>query len=271
MFLVPDTLRESLDGTWLFKLDPHAEGESHGWQEAASPAEGWTAVAVPHTWQIASDSSEYMGSAWYRRPFVAPLYWTSKVVRIEFDAVYHSATVWLNGRRIGEHLGKGYTAFTLDASQALHAGDLNHLAVRVDNSFDAHMLPRGDSYDWTPDGGIIRPVSLLITSSIYIERVDVDAQPDLQTAQARLNIRAALRNATQKATQVSLAYDVAEEDSGRTVLQQQDAARVELEPGAAKEVAPPATALPNSRLWHFDRPHLYRLRVPDKSRRPATP
>ena len=256
-----ETLKESLDGTWLFRLDPHAEGESQGWYEAATPLQGWHEVTVPHTWQIASDTSEYTGVAWYRRSVMVPAFWAGKAVRIEFEAAYHSAVVWLNGRQIGEHLRKGYTAFTLDASPALRLGALNHLAVRVDNSFDTHMLPRDRSYDWAPDGGIIRSVSLLITPSIFIERVDVDSQPDLEAPRASLNVKVALRSVRQEAAQFSLAYAIAEEDSGRFVLQEEDAARVQLKPEAPVEVMLPATILPTARLWHFDHPHLYRLVV----------
>jgi beta-galactosidase len=196
-----ETLRESLDGTWLFRLDPQAEGESQGWHLAANPLQGWHEVTVPHTWQISSDSSDYTGVAWYRRPVMVPAFWAGKAVRIEFEAVYHSAVVWLNSRQIGQHLRKGYTAFTLDASPALRPGALNHLAVKVDNSFDAHMLPRERSYDWAPDGGIIRSVSLLITPAIFIERVEVDSQPDLETPRANLDIRVALRSTSKEAAQ----------------------------------------------------------------------
>ena len=255
------TLKESLDGTWLFRLDPHAEGESQGWYAAAAPLQGWHEVTVPHTWQISSDTTEYAGVAWYRRSVMVPAFWAGKAVRIEFEAVYHSAVVWLNGRQIGQHLRKGYTAFTLDASAALRPGDLNHLVVRVDNSFDAHMLPRSRSYDWAPDGGIIRSVSLLITPSIFIEGVAVDSQPDLGAPRARLDIRVALRSTSQEAAQFSLAYSIVEQDSVRFVLHQPDAERVQLKPEAALEVMLPATTLPNPRLWHFDHPHLYRLVV----------
>jgi beta-glucuronidase len=123
------------------------------------------------------------------------------------------------------------------------------------------MLPRAGSYDWTPDGGIIRPVSLLITPPIFIERVDVDAQPNLQTSRGDLRIRAILRNTNHTAAEVNLAYHITEEDSGNVVLRQQDAQRVDLKPGALEEVALAAASLPNPRLWHFDHPHLYRLVV----------
>ena len=56
------------------------------------------------------------------------------------------------------------------------------------------MLPRGQSSDWTHDGGIYRPVSLLVTPKAYIERVEIDAEPDLR-GKANLRIRAIIKGA----------------------------------------------------------------------------
>ena len=104
-----------------------------------------------------------MGVGWYWTEFDAPAHWAGQWVRIEFEAVFHTAKVWLNGKLLGEHPGRGYTAFTFDATPALRFDAANVLAVKVDNSFDADILPRSRSYDWAQDGGITRPVSLLVT------------------------------------------------------------------------------------------------------------
>lgn len=111
-----------LGGEWKFKFDPDGRGEAERWFLASAPAEGWNDVTVPHTWQISASSADYMGVAWYRRTFEVDPSWAEKAVRVEFEAVYHSATVWLNGRPVGQHLRKGYTAFTLDLTSALKAG-----------------------------------------------------------------------------------------------------------------------------------------------------
>jgi len=45
----------------------------------------------------------------------------------------------------GEHTGKGYTTFCLDITHLLRFGGRNTIAVKVDNSFDERILPRGRS------------------------------------------------------------------------------------------------------------------------------
>lgn len=142
------SLSVPLDGEWRFRIDGPAR---------------WREVAVPHTWQTAPETAEYYGVAWYARSFDVPAEWSGSIVRIEFEAVFHSATVWVNGALAGEHLRRGYTAFTLDLTPRLKFGARNTLRVRVANSFDDATLPRGRSSDWAHDGGIYRPVRLLVT------------------------------------------------------------------------------------------------------------
>ena len=250
-----------LDGRWHFRLDPEKAGESQKWYVAETPADGWTEVTVPYTWQVQAESANYLGVAWYRRVFAAPADWAGKTVRAEFEAVYHSATVWLNGQPLGQHLRRGYTAFTLDIAAALRPGGPNTLVVKVDNTFDKQMLPRGRSFDWTPDGGIVRPVQLLITPPTFIERVDVDAQPDLESAKAAIDVSVVLRNATREPVKVAVSYEVVEDDTDRVMLRQKRADAVTLKAESTAEVPLPGATLPSPRLWHFDHPHLYRLEV----------
>src|SRR4051812_48224928 len=171
----PSETEVSLDGIWEFRVARESN---------------WREVTVPHTWQIEPENAGYMGAAVYRRRFDAPERWRGKTIRIEFEAVFHTAVGEVNGKRGGEHRGKGYTAFTFDITPLLRLGTANEIVVRVDNAFNDGMLPRGKSYDWTPDGGIYRPVRLLITPPAYIERVDVEAVPDLASNSAVLHVRA---------------------------------------------------------------------------------
>lgn len=220
----------SLNGLWQFRLEPHQE---------------WKDVSIPHTWQIAPESSGIYGVGWYQRTFDVPKEWSGSVVRLEFEAVFHSATVWINGQPTGEHLRRGYTAFAFDITPHLKWGEPNAIRVRVENSFDDRMLPRGRSSDWAHDGGIYRPVKLLVTPSAYIERVDVDALPDFGANSAALQIRAFLHG------QGRLRIRILEDDTGRAAL--------ETEAAAGPSPIRINASISNPKLWHFDHPHLYRL------------
>lgn len=253
--------RISLDGFWQFQFDPESTGESRNLHVDFALAAGWKDVRVPHTWQIDESSSGYFGAAWYRRAINAPADWAGQTVRIEFEAVFHSASLWVNGKKAGEHLRKGYTAFTIDVTHLLRYGKENFIVVKVENPFDDIMLPRGRSSDWPPDGGIYRSVHLLVTPKVYIERVNVDADLDPTTPMAVLDITIFLRNSGAKPWKGWLSYMVVEEQTGLPALTKGKAAEVTIAANESKAMSLPAKRLNDVRMWHFDEPSLYSLRV----------
>lgn len=182
--------------------------------------EGWTfrttleekpiAVAVPHCWPAMSEYRKYIGVATYEHDFSAPEVKTGQIVRLHFDAVYDVATVWLNGRRVGTHEG-GYTPFEFEVGKLLKPGK-NHLMLEVNNTPTVSTIPaiatshlskdypiygsvsKGTIVGWMPYGGIVRPVSLLITDPVYLKGMKVDAKPNLSTGTAIVTVRARLHN-----------------------------------------------------------------------------
>jgi len=257
----PLNLNIPLSGTWAFRTDPRNEGEALGWQKPGPAGTGWEDVQVPHTWQVSEKTAEYMGGAWYRRKFDVPRSWKGLVARLEFEAVFHTARVWVNGRPAGEHVEKGYTAFPIDITACLEPGKRNLLAVRTDNSFSQSMLPRERSYDWAPDGGITRPVSLILTPAVYLEKVRIDAWPDLDKKSAALEIGATVRNASEKDASLVVGYRVIEDATGLAVMENASAFEARVPAGMSQDIVVPAAVLDAPRLWHFDHPHLYRLEL----------
>lgn len=249
----------SLNGTWRFRLDPQNSGEASGWHRGSAEGEGWTEVVVPHTWQIDPEHAGYTGKAWYCRELDVPAAWRGKWLRIEFEAVYHTARVWVDGQPVGSHERKGYTAFCVDITPAVRYGERNMLAIQVDNSFRGDMLPRSDSYDWTMDGGVTRPVNVLVTPPVFIERIDAGAEPDLGRDEARLSAHAVVRNTSDKPVSVRVAGEVIEEETGLRVAQSAPGDEVMLAAGSRQEVPLREIRWSKPRLWHFDHPHLYRL------------
>jgi beta-galactosidase len=250
----------SLDGVWLFRTDPEKQGEARDWSAPGMAEDGWEEVVVPSTWQIAAKTADYLGEAWYRRQFHVPRAWREKAVRVEFEAVFHTAEVFVNGKKAGEHIGKGYTAFTIDITDRLEFGQENTIAVRVDNSFASDMLPRGNSYDWTPDGGITRPVRLIVTPPVYIEHLWVDAVPNLTTGQTTLGITAVVRNAAAKVAWIEgLHCLLTEQASGAPLLAGTASVEQPIPPGTVHNVRFSTGLGVPAKLWHFDHPHLYVL------------
>jgi beta-glucuronidase len=248
-----------LSGTWSFRVDRDDRGEALGWHRPGLVGEGWREVRVPHTWQVDKATADFMGRAWYRREIDVPDSWRGRVARLEFEAVFHTAHVWVNGRPAGEHVEKGYTALAIDVTGLLEYGKRNSVAVRVSNAFSPSMLPRASSYDWAPDGGITRPASLILTPPVYLEYAWVDAWPDVERKSASLAVRTMVVNASAKNATVAIGCRVVEEATGLVVLDDPAAAEVRVAAGTSIEVQLPEAVLDRPKLWHFDQPNLYVL------------
>jgi len=248
----------SLCGEWWFRTDPEAAGEQQRWYETHQLTNSWRRVNVPHTWQVNPTFTDYRGSAWYLRTFDAPGEWQDSSIRLEFEAVFHTAKIWVNGQLAGEHVRKGYTAFVLDVTHLLRMGSSNTVAVRVHNAFDEHMVPKGHSSDWAHDGGIYRPVQLLITPKTFAERVDVEADPDLASGDAKIAITAYLRNTSAKEWIGRVSFQIIDDETGSTVITSSESLGLIIKSGAARTLKSSCT-LPEAKLWHFDHPNLYRL------------
>jgi beta-galactosidase len=246
-----------LEAGWRFRIDPSG---SHDPQVEISRTNGWQNVTVPHTWQALGGSPDYVGVVWYKLDFDCPAEWKQQFVRVEFEAVFHTAHVYLNGKPVGEHIGKGYTAFACDLSAVIHFSQTNTLLVRVDNTPSATMLPRMKSFDWANDGGLVRPVSLLITPRVFVERIEIAATPDLAQNTADVKIRAVVRNTfeTQQALHVNASARQGENISEPSITV---SANMTIAANSTDSVMLPAIHFDGPALWHFDAPHLYTAMV----------
>ena len=102
---------------WYDRPDPSVTGERDGFQRAAGLA-GWRAAGAP----VAANAGDYsIGSYtgfvhWYRNDFELPRGGRGARWVIRFESVNYRARVWLNGRRIGGHVG-AYLPFELPAGR----------------------------------------------------------------------------------------------------------------------------------------------------------
>ena len=148
-----------------------------GYTDAQDPGfddSGWRALDVPHDWSIelapvqnasTSSSTGFLpgGLAWYRKHFTLPASLAGRRISVEFDGVYRDATVYLNGKPLGNH-PYAYTGFSYDLTGLVHTdgrtGDV--IAVSV-----ADQQP---SSRWYSGDGIFRNVYLVVTGPVHVAR-----------------------------------------------------------------------------------------------------
>lgn len=195
---------------------------------------------------------------WYRRSFDAPRRHAAAILKV--SKAQFGTTVYLNGKRIGEHWSN-FTAGYFDVTQAMRWDGPNKLVIRI----GAHpgALPRHVAYGtdfeknrWTP--GIYDDVTLALSDNPVISQIQV--APRIASAAhpvPNILVQTVLRNVSSKPINAALKQQVFERKSG---AEGSEAATltVPLAPGETKTVTQ-TIAVPKAHLWSPDDPFLYRL------------
>lgn len=123
-------------------------------------------LQVPGDWNSQDERLFYYeGTVWYRRTFDYAPVAANRRVLVHFGAANYQADVYLNGTKLGRHIG-GFTPFEFDITHLLRA-KRNSLVVKVDNARHFDAVPTVNT-DWWNYGGLTRDVTLVETSRTFI-------------------------------------------------------------------------------------------------------
>ena len=171
-----------LERGWRFTREDSVEFSSVGYDDSA-----WQEVVVPHDWAIYGPFSinndkqnvaitqdgqkeamehagrtgglPFVGVGWYRLNFEVPEFTEGKRAAILFDGAMSHARVYINGVEVG-FWPYGYNSFHFDITDYLKAGEVNDLAVRLEN--------KPESSRWYPGAGIYRNVHIIVTEDVHV-------------------------------------------------------------------------------------------------------
>ncbi|MFI3333450.1 MAG: glycoside hydrolase family 2 TIM barrel-domain containing protein [Rikenellaceae bacterium] len=142
-------------------------------------------INVPGDWN--SQSPElfvYEGTLWYEKDFTIEKEDDRRYV-IYFGAINYHSIIYVNGKRIGEHIG-GYTSFNFDITEQIKDGD-NHVVVKVDNKRHKDNVPTVNM-DWWNYGGITRSVYVASLPKVGVDNYQVELSGEKEiTLSAQLN------------------------------------------------------------------------------------
>ena len=183
---------------------------------------------------------------WYQREFTIPAGWAGQRVRLNFGAVSYDATVYVNGKQVGEHTGD-YDGFSLDITDALKPGAPQQLVVSVWDPIQRGTQPVGKqtsgaySIFHTASSGIWQTVWLEPVPAASIAQLTL--RPDVDKGALNLVVAANGATAGDKVEAIALT-------DGKEV------GRVDGAPGTLL-----ALPVPNAQLWSPDHPFLYGLKI----------
>jgi len=250
----------SLNGEWLIEKDPLNIGKEKNWWQ--SPVSGAKKIKVP--WILQEVFPGYHGVVWYWHDFVASKNsHPSEKILLRFESIDYMGEVWLNNTFMGRY-ESGDVSFTIDVTDVIKTGELNHLSVRVLNpsnepidGMTLKQIPRqarvipyiaGGEYNC---GGITGSVELMLVPLVRVEDLFASAN----STSDMIEIEATLRNAGTNRIHQNLSFSVAPAASGETLKS------VEFDC-----VVPPGDTLikssikiENPNLWDLNNLYLYRL------------
>lgn len=175
----------SLKGLWQAIVDPLENGyynhrylpkEKNGYFENKKPQspsdlieydfDSDIELMVPGDWNTQMEKLYYYeGTVWYKKSFDYSAK-DNQITYLYFEAVNYEAIVYLNGEKLGSHVG-GYTPFQFDVTNKLKEKD-NFLVVKVDNKRKREAIPTVNT-DWWNYGGITRAVHLVGVPKSHIK------------------------------------------------------------------------------------------------------
>jgi beta-glucuronidase len=239
-----------LSGLWEFQIDPTDSGERDGWV-GRLPAS--TLIAVPGSWnEQFQDTRDYTGVAWYQTSTTLPRAWRGQRIVLRVGSAVYRASVWLDGVKLGEHLG-GHLPFAFEITAAAAFDRAMTITIRVDDiAVPTRVPPAGNSvpgraanfpdvnYDFFPYSGLHRAVTLYAVPPTHITDITVVPGFDGTDGLLRLSV-------TASDAYTGTGYTRA---GGRTVA-------LAFQGGAAEAVL----RIPAAIAWSPTAPHLYALSV----------
>ena len=191
---------------------------------------------VPGDWNSQDEKLFYYeGSVWYRKKFDVTKSAPDHRLFIYFGAANYEADVYLNGKKLGKHVG-GFTPFAYEITKLAKERN-NSLVVRVNNNRHADAVPTVNT-DWWNYGGLTRDVLLVETPAAFIS-----------------NFRTRLKAGTTNAIEATIQLDGA--DKNQTVKINFPSLKIAAEMIADENgVARFELTAPNLTLWSPENPVL---------------
>ncbi len=203
----------SLNGDWRFHWSRRPSGRPLDFHRADFDDRGWVTIPVPSNWQIHGHGipiytniqypfgppdpphiphdNNPVGS--YRRTFTLPPGWTDRRVVLHFAGVESAFYVWINGEKVGYSQGSR-TPAEFDVTSFLKRGK-NSIAVEVYRWSDGSYL---EDQDFWRLSGIFRDVYLHSTAPVHLRDFQVRTDLDGRYRDADLEVRAEVRNASDR-------------------------------------------------------------------------
>ncbi len=186
----------------------------------------------------------------YTRKFQAPAEWADQTVLLEFEGVYETAKVYLNGNFVASSL-YGYGGFTAELDAYLRYGQENEIKVIANN-------PAPNSR-WYSGSGIYRNVNLLIGNKVHIEKDGIRiTTKEIAADYAVAEVETKVKNLTRGRHFMKLDVNWLDAADGSCAAQDTVVFTVFAQ---GEETLRQNIRIEKARLWSCEEPNLYDVQV----------
>ncbi|NRD18633.1 glycoside hydrolase family 2 [Winogradskyella eckloniae] len=248
----------------LFSISAQTKGLNSSWQFSEDKI-SWETINIPHTWNsddAFDDAAGYRrGLGYYKKQIFIAKEESDSILYLKFNAVNQTATVYVNGKKVGLHKG-GYTAFSFNITSFVKLDANNLIEVTVDNSFNKDIPPL--DADFTFYGGIYRDVELITVKKQHFSLKDFASDGyfvnyyNVTEEKAGVKVNMQIDNfATLKSK--NHVYLKILDAQGNLVLKEHQ--RFQIDKHSSKTIDVTFPEIKNPKLWSPDNPYLYQLEL----------
>lgn len=286
----PKGYQQSLNGRWLFALDPEDKGiveqwfnrtltdtinlpgslQEQGYGYDVDQNTDWTGWVVDKSWYNAPEyekyrqagnikvpfwlnpDKHYVGAAWYQKEIEIPESWADGVVELELERTHWETIVYIDSTKVGKHesLSTPLRYTLTDLTPGKHT-----LTLRVDNCLNVKVGNNAHSVsDHTQSNwnGVIGSITLTAKPSLHID--DIQVYPNVKDKS--IKAEASLKGTAGK-NESKLTVQVKTKD-GRPVGASQEVT-LSQQTGLKHEFIIPLGD--DAQLWSEHTPNLYSLHI----------
>ena len=243
-------------------LDAFAKTGDFAFATESFDDSGWRTLDLPHDWAVElpffhdenlqSHGYKPLGRnyrdtsiGWYRRTFGVGAADANRRTVVEFDGVFRSAMVFLNGCYLGRNEA-GYVPFQFDITDFLNYSGKNCIVVRVDATYGEGWFYEG--------AGIYRHVWLTRTDPLHLGYCDSTVRCEVRPGRTEMALDTRVLNQGRHLERAGVRWRILDAD-GRQVASALTPAQP-IRPGESAAFTS-HTILPSPALWSPETPHLY--------------
>lgn len=253
MYLKSQQRHEFFGFDWTFHYGDLSLDEAQQGNDEFRP------VQLPHDWLMDYEASELdpksgamnwkYGVGIYRKEFELDTANEGRTITLLFDGAYQDATVYLNGKEIGNNF-YGYIPFEYNVTEYVKYGEPNILIVRVDNSAQPNTR-------WYSGSGITRDVWISSTDPVHVASNGTYIVTDsLDNGIASLSITTELDNNSDNDCEILVTNRIYD-PNGRLVASLPQ--KMILGAAASCAVLKQTIGLKNPALWSTETPNMHRM------------